>query len=66
MVRNNKVVVGMALVAGLFGVGVSGVALALPEMDVGTVPPIVAPQSMNPGDSNSAESDDVDMQVNAS
>jgi hypothetical protein len=44
---------------------VSGSAFALPEMDVGTAPPIVAPQSVNTVDSTIAEPEEVEAQVNA-
>jgi hypothetical protein len=44
---------------------VSGSALALPEMDVDTLPPIVAPQSENTVDSTVAEPVVVDTQEDA-
>lgn len=43
-----------------------GAGLALPEMQVGTRPPIAAPQSVDTIDSTVAEPDDVDVQDNAS
>jgi hypothetical protein len=55
MVQNKKLVAGMALIVGLVGMGTSSAALALPEMDVDTAPPIVAPQSVNPIDSIAAD-----------
>lgn len=43
MVQNKKIGAGLALFAAVLGMSVSGSALALPEMDVDTLPPIVAP-----------------------
>jgi hypothetical protein len=64
MVRNNKTGAGLALVAALLGMGMSGAASALPELQVGTLPPIVAPSSVNTVDSTDdstvAEPVDVD------
>ena len=54
------------MVAGLIAMGVSGSALALPEVDVGTMPPIVAPQSVNTVDGTVAEPEDTDVQTVAS
>jgi hypothetical protein len=36
MVQNKKVGAGLALIAGLIGIGVSGTAAALPELQVGS------------------------------
>jgi hypothetical protein len=36
MVQNKKVGVGLALIAGLIGMGASGAALALPEVIIGS------------------------------
>ena len=60
MVRNKKISAGLALIATLFGMGVGGTASALPEVDVGTLPPIVAPSSVNTVDSTVAEPEDMD------
>jgi hypothetical protein len=57
---------GLALVTALVGMGVSGTASALPEMDVGTLPPIVAPTSVNTVDSTIGEPEDVDTTDTAS
>ena len=65
MVQNKKVGAGLALIAGLLSLGASGAASALPEMDVGTAPPIVAPQSVNTVDSAVAEPEDEDVQDTA-
>ena len=45
---------------------VGSTAVALPEMDVDTLPPIVAPQSVNTVDSTVAEPEVIDEQANAS
>jgi hypothetical protein len=66
MVQNKKLGAGLALVAALSGMGVSGTASALPEMEVGTLPPIVAPSSVNTVDSAIAEPEDVDTTDTAS
>jgi hypothetical protein len=42
MVQNKKVSAGLALIAGLLGMSVSGTALALPETEVGSRPGITA------------------------
>ncbi|WP_075791152.1 hypothetical protein [Massilia putida] len=60
MVQNKKASVALALVATLLGMGLSGTASALPEMQVGTLPPIVAPTSVNTVDSVVAEPESVD------
>jgi hypothetical protein len=51
---------GMALAAALVGIGVSGTASALPEMQVDTMSTIVAPSSVNTDDSTVADPVDVD------
>lgn len=56
----NKVCAALALAVALFGLGVSSTASALPEMEVGTLPPIVAPTSVNSVDSTVAEPENVD------
>jgi hypothetical protein len=66
MVQNNKVSAGLALIAGLLGIGVSSTASALPEMQVGTRPPIVAPQSSDTVDSTADEPEDAAVQATAS
>jgi len=66
MVQNKKIAAGLALIAGLVGMGASGAASALPEMDVGSVSPIVAPDSLNTHDGTVAEPADTDAQANAS
>jgi hypothetical protein len=43
------------LIAGLLGLSASGTASALPEMQVGTRPPVVAPQSLVTVDCTAAE-----------
>ena len=59
MVRNKKASAGMALIAGLLGMCVSDAALALPEMQVGTRPPITAqPQSVELDDAAISEATD--------
>jgi hypothetical protein len=55
MVRNKKYGTGLALVAGLLSLGVNGAAWALPEVEVGTMPPIVAPNVVHAPDSALAE-----------
>jgi len=64
MLQKKKVGAALAVFTGLLGV--SGAAFALPEVDVGTMPPIVAPQSVNAVDSAVAEPEGVDTQANAS
>jgi hypothetical protein len=59
MVQNKKVGAGLALIVAMAGIGVSGTAAALPEVDVGTLPPIVAPNSVDTADSTVAAPDDV-------
>jgi hypothetical protein len=66
MVQNKKLGAGLALVAALIGMGASGTAAALPEMDVGTLPPIVAPDSVNTVDSTVAAPEEVDAEATAS
>lgn len=66
MVRNKKISVGLALIVGVLGMSVGSSALALPEMDVGTVPAVVAPQPVNTVDSDAAEPAVVDEQAHAS
>jgi hypothetical protein len=68
MVHNKKLGAGLALIAGLLGLGAAGSASALPEMQVGTLPPIVAPQALVTADSTAAEpeSEDVAVQDTAS
>jgi hypothetical protein len=66
MIHNKKLAAGLALIAGLSGMGVSGTASALPEMQVGTMPPIVAPTSANTVDSTVAEPEDVETADTAS
>ena len=66
MVQNKKVGVRLALFAAVFGMSASGSALALPEMDVGSTPPIVAPQSSDTLDSTVAAPEDEDEQDTAS
>jgi hypothetical protein len=60
MLQNKKIGAGLALAAALVGMGVSGTASALPEVEVGTLPPIVAPTSVDAVDSTLAEPVDVD------
>ena len=51
MIQNKKIGAGLALIAGLLGMCVSNVALALPEMEVGSRPGITAQaQSVEPAD----------------
>lgn len=45
MIRNKLVGAGLAIAVAVFGMSVSGAALALPEVDVKTIPPIVAPDA---------------------
>ena len=66
MVQNKKIGGGLVLIAGVLGMSVCGAALALPEMDVGSVPAIVAPQPVNTVDSTVAEPVVVDAQSDAS
>ena len=65
MVQNKNIGAGLALIAGLLSLGASGAASALPEMDVGTVPPIVAPQSVDTLDGTVAAPEGVDEQDSA-
>ena len=64
MVQNKKIGAGLAFAA-VLGMCASGSALALPEMDVGSMPPIVAPQSVDTVDSTVAEPVVVDTQEDA-
>lgn len=57
MVQNKKVAGALALVAAVLAMSVSGSALALPEMEVGTLPPFVAPDSASSLDSTVAAPD---------
>lgn len=66
MVQNKKLGAGLALVAALLGMGVSGTAAALPEMQVGTLPPFVSPDSLNTVDSTVAAPEEVDTDAAAS
>lgn len=66
MVQNNKFRAVMALAAALMGMGISTTASALPEVDVGTLPPIVAPSSVDTVDSTVAVPDEVDTDDSAS
>lgn len=66
MVQNKKMGGALTLVAGLLSLGVTGTASALPEVDVGTMPPIVATQSMDTLDSAVAAPEEVDEQDSAS
>ncbi|PQO98095.1 hypothetical protein C5614_12055 [Massilia phosphatilytica] len=66
MVQNKKIGAGLALIAGVIGMGMSSAAFALPEMDVGTAPPIVAPQSVNNVESTVVEPEEVTVQESAS
>jgi hypothetical protein len=66
MVQNKQVGAGLALIAAVLGMSVGGSAMALPEMDVGSVPNIVAPQPVNTLDSTVAAPDDEDGQDTAS
>jgi hypothetical protein len=66
MSQNKYFRVGLALLAALSGLGVCGTALALPEMEVGTLPPIVAPDSVNTVDSTVAAPEEVDTNAAAS
>jgi hypothetical protein len=70
MIPNKKISAGLALVSALVGTGVSGTASALPEMQVGTLPPIVAPSSVttvdSTADSTGAEPVDADTADTAS
>jgi hypothetical protein len=66
MVQNKKFGAGLALIAAVLGMSVGGSAMALPEVDVGTMPPIVAPQSSNTLDSTVAAPEDEDEQDTAS
>ncbi|GAA4655369.1 hypothetical protein GCM10025794_14660 [Massilia kyonggiensis] len=66
MMQNKKISVGLALFAGVLGLGAGGTALALPEPDVGSTPPIVAPQSANSVDATVAEPVLSDEQADAS
>jgi hypothetical protein len=51
MVQNKKFDAGLALIAGLLGMCITGTALALPEMIVGSRPGITASaQSVEPAD----------------
>ena len=61
MVHNKKIGAALAVIAGVLGMSVSGSAMALPEMQVGTLPPIVAPQSVDTPDSAVAVSEDSDV-----
>jgi hypothetical protein len=59
MVQNNKVIAGVALIAGLLGMCASSAALALPETEVGSRPGIAAQaQSVEPADAMVAEDTD--------
>jgi hypothetical protein len=64
MLQKKKVGAGLALIAAIFGVSSS--AFALPEMDVDTLPPIAAPQSVGTVDSAVAEPEEVDAQDSVS
>ncbi len=66
MVQNKKVCAGLALIAAVLGMSVGGSAMALPEVEVGTMPPIVAPQSSDTLDSTVAAPEDEDEQDTAS
>lgn len=66
MAQNKKMVGALALIAGVLGMSVGGLAMALPEMQVGTLPPIVAPQSVNTLDSAVDAPEDEDVQDSAS
>jgi hypothetical protein len=66
MVQNKKTGAGLALIAGTLAMSFCVPALALPEMQVGTRPPIVAPQSVDTAESAVTEPAEVDDQENAS
>jgi hypothetical protein len=66
MAQNKKVNAGMALAIALLGMGISATASALPEVEVGTMPPIVAPTSVNTVDSTVAEPEAMETQDSAS
>ena len=66
MKLNKNIKGGVALLAALSGMSLSGSAAALPELQVGTLPPIVAPSSVSNTDSTVAEPEDVDMGDTAS
>ena len=61
MVQNKKMGAGLALIAAVLGISASGSALALPEMDVGSVPSIVAPDSANSLDSTAVAPEEEDV-----
>jgi hypothetical protein len=65
MVQNKKFGAALALIAGLAGMGVSGSALALPEMDVGSIRAIAAPDSLDTIDEATAEPEDATSQDSA-
>jgi hypothetical protein len=66
MLQYKNIRVGLTLLAALSGLGLCGTASALPEMEVGTLPPIVAPDSANTVDSTVATPEEVDTDATAS
>lgn len=56
MIAKMKIGAGLVLAAAL--IGMCGTASALPEMQVGTLPPIVAPSSLSTVDSTADSTDD--------
>jgi hypothetical protein len=66
MFQNKKVGAALAVLAALSGMGVSGTADALPEMQVGTLPPIVALDSVTTVDGTVAIPEEVNAEDSAS
>jgi hypothetical protein len=65
MVQNKKIGSGLALIAGLLGMGVSGTALALPEVFVGSRlvqdGPAADMQALPTAPTDTANADDTDV-----
>lgn len=66
MIQNKKTGAGLALIAAVLGMSASGSALALPEMDVGSIRAIVPPDSANALDSTVTAPEDEDTPDTAS
>ena len=71
MAQNRKFGADLALIGAMAAMGVCGTASALPEMDVGTLPPIAAPASVDTVDTATADDivsapEDVDSEDTAS
>lgn len=71
MVQNRKFGAALALIGTMVAMGVCGTASALPEMEVGTLPPIAAPAPVDTLDTATADDiisapEDVDSEDTAS